>query len=253
MSTETTAPQPTADRENVALFGDLASDWWDPEGRSKLLHRINPTRLQYIHERLVSHFGADRRTRHVLEGRKALDIGCGAGLVTEPLARMGAETWGLDASPEVIEVAKRHADEQGLAISYHTGELAEFATGRAGEFDLVTCLEVIEHVQDRVHFLATIRRILKPGGLLIYSTPNRTALSWLVLIVGAEYVTKSIPKGGHDWRQFLRPEELEAELKEAGFVPGDLDGLSWLPTRGFHIGRDKTINYIGTARPTEKA
>jgi 2-polyprenyl-6-hydroxyphenyl methylase/3-demethylubiquinone-9 3-methyltransferase len=239
----------TIDPANLALFGGLAGSWWDPDGPSRLLHRINPTRLGFIRDEAVAHFGREARARRPLAGLRALDIGCGAGLVAEPLARMGATVTGLDAGADVIAVARDHADAMGLAIDYRMGEVADLAAEAAARFDLVTCLEVVEHVTDVPAFLATIRRLVAPGGLLVFSTPNRTALSWGVLIGGAERVMKLIPEGGHHWTQFLTPDELTQKLAAAGFRVERLSGLAWSPMRGFHLSADLRVNYIGTAVP----
>ncbi len=237
----------TQDGANVALFGTLAADWWDPDGASRLLHRINPARLGYVREAVVSHFGLDPRRRRALEGLSALDIGCGAGLVTEPLARMGADVHGLDAGEQVIAAARAHADTQQLKIAYSCGEAADFATRNASRFDFITCLEVVEHVTDIKSFMSSISSMLKPGGLLIFSTPNRTPASWAVLIAGAERLLKLIPDGGHEWSQFVTPDELTQKLAEAGLRVTDVRGLSWSPVAGFHIGADTSVNYIGAA------
>lgn len=239
----------TADQQNVDLFATLAKDWWNPEGSSKLLHRVNPVRLEFIHEQLAQHFGRDRRARQILTGLKTLDVGCGAGLVTEPMARMGAEAVGLDVGPEVIEAARTHAAKQKLQIDYHIGQATEFAAKWAGRFDVITCLEVIEHVTDRLAFLKALRRMLKSEGLLIISTPNRTPLSWAVLIAGAEYIVRNIPVGGHNWKQFITPDELTADMLEAGLRLEQLKGLEWSPSAGFRIGSNLAVNYIGTALP----
>jgi 2-polyprenyl-6-hydroxyphenyl methylase/3-demethylubiquinone-9 3-methyltransferase len=237
----------TQDLENVALFGTLAADWWDPDGQSKLLHRINPTRLGFIREAAVDHFGLDRRARTALSGLQALDIGCGAGLVAEPLARMGANVQGIDAGADVIAVARNHAEGQRLSIAYHCDEVTAFAQGNAERFDLITCLEVVEHVSDIQSFVGSVSQLLKPGGLLVFSTPNRTPASWAVLIAGAEKLTRLIPGGGHSWKQFLTPDELTQKLAQAGLRVEQLKGLSWGPARGFHLSADLSVNYIGTA------
>lgn len=237
----------TADPDNVALFGRLAADWWNPDGSSRLLHRINPARLGYIRDRIAAHHGRDPRQRRLLAGLSILDIGCGAGLVAEPLARMGGTVTAIDSGAEQIEAARQHAAAQGLAIDYRVGEVAGLAEASANAFDVVTCLEVIEHVTDVPAFLTALRRLLKPGGFLIFSTPNRTAASWAVLIAGAERIARLIPPGGHDWNRFLTPDELGAALATAGFDVDRVDGLGWSPLGGFHIGSDRSINYIGTA------
>lgn len=251
-----TAPSPapsantssgTRDGANIALFGTLAADWWDPDGASKLLHRINPARLAYIRDAVLRHFGLDGKRRNALAGLKALDIGCGAGLVAEPLSRMGAEVNGLDAGEEVIAVARAHAEGQQLDVHYHCGEALEFAQANGARYDFITCLEVVEHVADIKSFLQSISSMLKPGGLLVFSTPNRTPASWAVLIAGAERLLKLIPDGGHEWSQFVTPDELTQKLAEAGLRVDEVQGLSWSPTRGFHISADTSVNYIGTA------
>ncbi|MFA7439399.1 MAG: bifunctional 2-polyprenyl-6-hydroxyphenol methylase/3-demethylubiquinol 3-O-methyltransferase UbiG [Sphingomonadaceae bacterium] len=237
----------TAKPENVALFGTLAADWWDPDGSSKLLHRINPARLGFIHGQAIAHFDRDPRARRGLLGLKALDVGCGGGLVAEPLARMGADVTGIDAGEQVIAVARAHAEEQGLEIDYRAGDVVDLAREKPGFFDLITCLEVVEHVADRRAFLRALHDLLKPGGLLIYSTPNRTPQSYAVLIVGAERIARLIPDGGHHWKQFITPAELADELAAAGLHPEPVHGLSWAPHKGFHISGDKSVNYIGIA------
>lgn len=237
----------TADAANIALFGSLAADWWDPEGASRLLHRINPSRLGYLRDSAVSHFGLNTRSRRALAGLRALDIGCGGGLVAEPLARMGADVTGIDAGANVIAAARAHAQTQGLDIRYEQADVSDFASRHPADFDLISCLEVIEHVTDLEAFLGSISALLAPGGLLVFSTPNRTPLSWAVLIAGAEKITKLIPESGHDWRQFLKPDELTQKLAAAHLRVQDAQGLSWSPARGFHISGDLTINYIGTA------
>ena len=237
----------TIDAKEAAFFGALAGDWWNPRGSSAMLHRINPVRLGYIRDAAVARWALDRQARHVLAGKRALDVGCGAGLVTEPLARMGAAVTGIDAAAENIAAAQAHGT--GLGIDYRAVPVETLAaTGQ--HYDLITCLEVIEHVADRPAFLAALRRLLADDGLLILSTPNRTTLSYAALIVGAERVAKSIPRGAHDWSKFVRPEELSAELATAGFaVRGEPAGLTWRPGTGFALGRDVSVNYLLTAVP----
>lgn len=237
----------TADPDNVALFGRLAADWWESDGSSRLLHRINPVRLAYLREQVARHAGLDPRRRRLLEGMRALDVGCGGGLVAEPLARMGAEVTAIDSGEPQIEVARAHAAAQGLDIDYRAIEPGALADTCEGRFDIITCFEVVEHVADVPAFLAALRRLTKPGGLLLFSTPNRTAASWAVLIAGAERIARIIPPGGHDWNRFLTPAELTEALSAAGFDVRQIDGLTWSPMRGFHIGADTSVNYIGVA------
>ncbi len=235
----------TIDGREADFFGALAGDWWDPRGSSAMLHRINPLRLRYIRDHVP---GLDPRARRPLAGRTALDVGCGAGLLTEPLARMGAAVTGIDAAAANIAAAREHAAAGGLAIDYRCGEVAELAAeGR--RFDLVTCLEVVEHVADVPAFLASLRALTADGGVLVMSTPNRTALSYATLIVGAERVARTIPRGAHDWQKFLTPEELTAALATAGFRVTDTQGLTWRPGTGFVLGRDVSVNYYLTAVP----
>jgi 2-polyprenyl-6-hydroxyphenyl methylase/3-demethylubiquinone-9 3-methyltransferase len=237
----------TRDPANVALFATLAADWWNPEGSSRLLHRINPARLAFVRERLTGHFRLNPRNRRALAGLKALDIGCGAGLLTEPLARMGADVEGLDAGADVIGAARAHAEAQGLSIPYTAGDVIGFAQGKTSTYDFITCLEVIEHVVEIEKFLLAISSLLKPGGLLLFSTPNRTPLSWAVLIAGAEKIARLIPDGGHEWRRFVTPDELTRHLAQAGLRVEMLKGLTWSPMKGFHISDDLTVNYLGSA------
>lgn len=236
------------DPAEAAFFGKLAEDWWDPQGSSAMLHRIMPIRMRYIRDAACAHFQRPCGDRRPLAGLRALDIGCGAGLVTEPLARMGAQTTGLDAAAENVAAAKIHAAATGLAIAYRSGAVEDLAAEGA-QFDLVTCLEVVEHVADRAVFFASLAALLAPGGLLIVSTPNRTAASWAVLIAGAEVMLRSIPRGAHDWNRFVRPYELTAELAAAGLRLREVRGLSWRPGQGFVLGSDVSVDYFAAAVP----
>lgn len=236
------------DPAEVSLFGGLAEDWWNPRGTSRMLHAINPVRLGYIREQALAHFGRDAASRAPFEGLRSLDIGCGGGLLCEPLVRMGFAVSGLDAAPENVAIARAHAAAGGLTIDYRDGSAEALAAERPGQYDLVTCLEVVEHVADLDSFLAALEALLAPGGLLVFSTPNRTALSYAVLIVGAERIARVIPKGAHDWNKFLTPEELGAALERQGLHVVETRGLSYRPGRGFALTSDLKVNYFGTAR-----
>jgi len=233
----------TIDPREAAHFGALAADWWDPKGSSAMLHKLNPARLGYIREQVNAHLGADPTTLKPLAGRTALDVGCGAGLLCEPLARLGAIVTGIDAAAENVAAARSHAGGQGLAIDYRTGELDQLG---GATFDLVISMEVIEHVADPAAFVAGLAAALAPGGLLIVSTPNRTALSRLALITIGEG-TGRVPKGTHDWSKFLRPDELAALLGEAGLTVIDRRGLSLDPRKGFVLSDDLKLDYFLTA------
>ncbi|MEQ9661127.1 MAG: bifunctional 2-polyprenyl-6-hydroxyphenol methylase/3-demethylubiquinol 3-O-methyltransferase UbiG [Parasphingopyxis sp.] len=235
-------PQGTVDPKEAAHFGKLAADWWDPKGSSAMLHRMNPARLGYIRDAVNQHWGADEHERRPLSGKRALDIGCGAGLLCEPLARLGAAVTGIDAAVENVEAAKVHAAQSGLAIDYRCGGIE----AADGAYDLITCLEVIEHVAEPERFIAGIAERLAADGLLILSTPNRTALSRLAMITVGEGAGL-IPRGTHDWNKFLKPEELTKLLEAAGLAVIDMSGLSFSPARGFEITSRMALDYFVTA------
>ena len=228
--------------EEAALFGTLASDWWDPDGRSGMLHKLNPVRLQYVRDQIDQHWQCDECSRSPLSGKTALDVGCGAGLLTEPLARLGARVTGVDASPAVIEVARDHAAGAGLQIDYRPGDVLQIDC----QFDLVTAMEVIEHVADPDAFLAALATRLAPNGLLILSTPNATAWSKLLMITIAEGVGQ-IPQGTHGFEQFITPERMKRLLADAGLQCLDIEGMAWSPTRGLHLSEDLRLNYLMSA------
>jgi 2-polyprenyl-6-hydroxyphenyl methylase/3-demethylubiquinone-9 3-methyltransferase len=233
----------TVDPREAAHFGALAAEWWDPKGSSTMLHRLNPPRLRYIRDAIDHHWDCDEHDRHPLTGKRALDIGCGAGLLAEPLARLGAGVTGIDAAAENVEAAKAHAAQSGLAIDYRAGGI-EAADSR---YDLVTCMEVIEHVADPARFAQGLADALAPDGLLVMSTPNRTGLSKVAMITVGEGAGL-IPKGTHDWDKFLTPEELTGLLEDAGLSVTDVSGLSFSPARGFAISERTALNYLVTAR-----
>lgn len=229
--------------DEAAHFGALASDWWDPKGRSAMLHRLNPVRLGFIRDAIDSHWGGDQNSRKPLSGKRALDVGCGAGLLAEPLARLGAQVTGVDAAAENIEAARAHSAGGGLTIDYRAGELS--AQG-IGQFDLVTAMEVIEHVADKPAFVAQVAGRLAPDGLMILSTPNRTPKSRLLMIGLAEAVGM-VPKGTHDWDDFVTPEELAELLDNADLQMGAARGIAFSPSKGLHLADDLALNYIVTA------
>jgi 2-polyprenyl-6-hydroxyphenyl methylase/3-demethylubiquinone-9 3-methyltransferase len=240
---DATVASVTIKPEEAAHFAELARDWWHPKGRSATLHRLNPVRLGFIRMAIDLHWGLDPDGLKPLAGKRALDVGCGAGLLSEPLARLGADVTGVDAATANVEAAALHAQGSGLDIRYRHGELAEL---EAGQFDLVTCLEVLEHVADKRAFVAQLARRLGPGGLMILSTPNRTPQSAL-LLVGAAEALGQVPRGTHRWSDFVTPDELRELLAEAGLRMGEPRGIAWSPTQGLHLSNDLSLNVIVTA------
>jgi 2-polyprenyl-6-hydroxyphenyl methylase/3-demethylubiquinone-9 3-methyltransferase len=229
--------------EEAAHFGKLAADWWDPKGSSAMLHRLNPVRLGFVRAAIDGHWGGDSRQIRPLSGKRALDVGCGAGLLCEPLARLGATVTGVDAAQENVAVARAHAAGAGLSIDYRCGDVA--GLGLSG-FDLVTAMEVIEHVADKASFLRALAGALAPGGLMVLSTPNRTAKSRLLLIEAAERIGM-VPRGTHHWDDFVTPDELADLLSAAGLKMGTPRGIAWSPGKGLHLSDDLALNYIVTA------
>jgi len=228
--------------EEAQRFGALASDWWDPKGRSSMLHKLNPVRLKYIRDQIDQHWQCDECSRTPLEGKTALDVGCGAGLLAEPLARLGARVIGIDASPEVISVAHEHSAAMGLEIDYRSGDVQQLE----GEFDLITCMEVVEHVADPAAFVRALANRLAANGLLIMSTPNSTGLSKFLMITVGEGLGQ-IPKGTHDFDKFIAPERLKVLLADAGLKCIDVEGIAWSPSRGLHLSDDVRLNYLVSA------
>ena len=226
----------------AAHFGALAGDWWDPEGASAMLHKLNPVRLKYLRDQVDQHWALDECTLRPLEGKTALDVGCGAGLLAEPLARLGAAVTAIDAASELIVVAKAHADGAGLAIDYRCVAVETLD----GRYDLVTAMEVIEHVADPQAFVASLAARLAPGGLLLLSTPNRTGWSKLLTITLAEGLGR-IPKGTHDYAKFINPDELGAMLGKAGLEVVDVEGIAFSPLKGLHLSDDVRLNYLMSA------
>ena len=240
-----TATANTVDAGEIAKFEAMAAEWWNPEGKFKPLHMLNPCRLDYITSQIAAEFGRDLATDAPFEGLRILDIGCGGGLLSEPMARLGATVVGADAAPRNIPVARIHAEQSGLEIDYrHT--TAE-ALAEAGEvFDVVLNMEVVEHVADPQAYLTACQRLLKPGGLMICSTINRNPKSFAWAIVGAEYVMRWLPKGTHEWDKFITPDELFGLIRTAGLDPVDRKGFVFnFVTWSWRLSdRDLSVNYV---------
>lgn len=238
----------TVDAEDVARFSRIAAEWWDERGKFAPLHRLNPTRLAYLRAQIAAHTHRPDSAMAPFSGLNLLDIGCGGGLICEPMARMGAAVTGIDASAQNIAVAALHAQNQGLRIDYRAMPPEELTTSGA-RFDVVLALEIIEHVADTQAFYDTLATLVKPGGLLIMSTLNRTAASFAMAIVGAEYVLRWLPRGTHQWSQFLKPSELAGGITPRGFTVTDTCGITFNPlANAFSLNpRDLRVNYLLTA------
>jgi 2-polyprenyl-6-hydroxyphenyl methylase / 3-demethylubiquinone-9 3-methyltransferase len=235
----------TVDAAEVAKFEAMASEWWDPNGKFKPLHMLNPCRLDYITAQIAAEFGRDLTGQRPFQGLRLLDIGCGGGLLSEPMARLGATVVGADAAPRNIPVARIHAEQSGLEIDYrHT--TAEDLAAAGEQFDVVLNMEVVEHVADPQGYLTACRTLLKPGGLMVCSTINRNPKSFAMAIVGAEYVMRWLPKGTHEWRKFITPDELFAMLRTAGLDPVDRKGFVFNPVAwSWSLSdRDLSVNYV---------
>ncbi len=230
----------TINQEEAAHFGALASQWWDAKGSSSMLHALNPVRLAYIRGALDEHFGLDYRNRNALSGKSILDVGCGAGLLCEPLARLGAAVTGVDAAPENIHAAQSHAEKMGLTIHYKAGELAQ---QNLGKFDIITSMEVIEHVNDPMDFILTLKQHLHDDAIMLLSTPNRTIQSKILLVEAAERLGK-VPRGTHDHDKFMTPDELTKMLNDAGLCVINMRGLAYSVLDGLQLSDDMQLNYI---------
>ena len=244
------APGSTLDEAEVARFGALAAEWWDPRGKFRPLHQLGPARLEFIRDRILEQLrpGVPQlRNLKPLAGISVLDIGCGGGLICEPLARLGAKVMGIEPAEANIAAARAHAEPQSLAIDYRAARVEDLVAEGA-LFDAVVCLEVVEHVPDVGAFLATCAKVVRPGGILVLSTLNRTLKSFALAIVGAEYVLRWLPVGTHQWDRFVTPDELRGHLTAAGLKPGRFEGLVYNPlTDRWTLGRDTDVNYLALA------
>ena len=234
----------TVDHNEVRRFAELAEAWWDPTGKFRPLHKLNPARLAFLRDRLTSHFERDPQSVRPFAGLTLLDIGCGGGLISEPMARLGFAVTGIDAGAEGIAVARGHAESSGLAIDYRQ-ETAEDLAAAGERFDTVLALEVVEHVADPALFLASAAALVRPGGALVLATLNRTPKAFAFAIVGAEYLLRWLPRGTHHWNKFLHPSEIVAMLRPHGLVAKEVAGLIYEPWRDqWHLSQDLDVNYL---------
>jgi 2-polyprenyl-6-hydroxyphenyl methylase/3-demethylubiquinone-9 3-methyltransferase len=234
----------SVDPAEIAKFSALAEEWWDPAGKFRPLHKFNPTRLAFVRDRVAAHFGRDPLAEKPLAGLSLLDIGCGGGLLAEPLSRLGAKVSGIDAAERNIKVAALHAAESGLEIDYRHATAEDLA--RAGRsFDVVLNMEVVEHVADLGAFLEASGALVKPGGAMVVATLNRTPKAFLLGILGAEYLLRWLPPGTHDWRRFVRPSELARALGTGGLAVTQISGMAYNPLADdWHLSRDTGVNYM---------
>jgi 2-polyprenyl-6-hydroxyphenyl methylase/3-demethylubiquinone-9 3-methyltransferase len=250
-ATHPDAPAPprdaTLDASEVRRFGDLAAEWWDPKGKFRPLHKLGPARLAFIRQEIVRHFARAHGGLRPFDGLSVLDIGCGGGLVSEPVARLGATVTGIDPAPENIAAARAHAASQVLAIDYRACRVEDLvAEGRT--FDCVLCLEVVEHVPDVAAFLSECAKLVRPGGLMILSTINRTVKAYALAIVGAEYILRWLPVGTHQWERFVTPDELARHAAAAGLAISHREGLVYNPlTDAWSLSADLDVNYMASA------
>jgi 2-polyprenyl-6-hydroxyphenyl methylase/3-demethylubiquinone-9 3-methyltransferase len=241
--------QTTIDPSEVAKFEAMAAEWWNPNGKFRPLHLMNPVRLDYLTSQIAAEYGRDLSQPKPFAGLRILDIGCGGGLLSEPMARLGADVVGADAAPRNIPVAQVHAEQSGLVIDYRFTTAEDLAAAEE-QFDVVLNMEVVEHVSDPLAFLTACRELLKPGGIMLCSTLNRNPKSFLMAIIGAEWVMRWLPKGTHDWARFITPDELQDMITRAGLTMLDRKGMVFNPVSWSWSlsSRDLSVNYVTTSR-----
>lgn len=245
LTDESIPEAPSVDPREIEKFRAMAADWWSPTGKFAPLHKFNPVRLEFIRQRAISHFGLDGEARRPLQGLRILDVGCGGGLVSEPLARLGAQVTGLDAGAANIKAAMVHAEQGGVDVDYRVGAVEGLLAAGEKPFDMVLSLEVVEHVQDPARFLANCAALLRPGGLMLVATLNRTAKAFALAIVGAERVLRWLPPGTHEWSKFVTPEEARSALVGAGLNVEPPIGVSYSPLADrWSISSDTSVNYM---------
>jgi len=246
-STFSPANSPSVDEAEIAKFSALAREWWDPNGKFRPLHQFNPVRLTFIRNTAADHFGGDRASLRPFKGKTLLDIGCGGGLLSEPMARQGFDVLGVDASEQNIAIASAHSNGLGLPLTYRA-TTAEALAREDSTFDLILNMEVVEHVADLPAFLAACGTLLAPNGLMIVATLNRTLKSLALAKIGAEYVLRWLPPGTHDWNRFVRPDELTAQLHAAGLQVNQTQGVAFDPLRWeWRLAPDTDVNYMVVA------
>ena len=234
----------TVNDAEIAKFTAMAEEWWDPKGKFKPLHKFNPVRLTYIRDNLLSHFGKDGQSIRPFEGLRILDVGCGGGLLCEPLTRLGASVTGIDAAERNIAIAKIHAEQAGLDIDYRT-TTSEALVAAGERYDVVLNMEVVEHVDDVPLYMKSCADLVAPGGLMFTATLNRTARSWALAVIGAEYILRWLPRGTHDWNKFLTPEEIKAQLRRNGLSVTGQTGVVFHPLADeWRMSTDMGINYM---------
>ncbi len=232
----------TINKKEIEKFSKIAEEWWDPNGKFKPLHNFNPIRISYLKENIIETFNLQKKDK-ILSGIKILDIGCGGGLLSEPMSRLGAEVFGMDASEKNIEIAKIHAKKSGLNIKYFCSSPERFETNL--KFDVILNMEIIEHVEDVGFFLKSSSRLLRKNGIMFVATLNKTLKSYLFAIIGAEYILKWLPIGTHEWEKFVKPEELVNISKKYNLTLNDLKGVKLnLIKNSWELSADKSVNYI---------